>query len=59
MTSALIQAPATTLRERFIEDMSVRRLSRATPRNYVRDITRLAKTGCKARVRIRICARRA
>src|ERR1700756_365284 len=35
-------SPATTLRERFIEDMNVRRLSLATQRNYVRDVARFA-----------------
>lgn len=38
-------SPATssgTLRERMIEDMTVRRLSRATQRNYLRDVGRFA-----------------
>jgi integrase/recombinase XerD len=37
--------PATsprTLRERMIEDMSLHRLSRATQRNYLRDVSRFA-----------------
>jgi site-specific recombinase XerD len=34
--------PATTLRQRLIEDMSVHRLSRATQRNYLRDVARFA-----------------
>ena len=34
--------PATSLRERFVEDMNVRRLSLATQRNYVRDVARFA-----------------
>jgi integrase/recombinase XerD len=33
---------ATSLRERLIDDMNVRRLSRATQRNYVRDVARFA-----------------
>lgn len=33
---------AASLRERLIEDMNVRRLSRATQRNYVRDVARFA-----------------
>ena len=33
---------ATTLRQRLLEDMNVHRLSRATQRNYVRDVARFA-----------------
>lgn len=42
MTNALTQRPATSLRERLIDDMNVRRLSRATQLNYVRDVARFA-----------------
>jgi integrase/recombinase XerD len=35
-------APTTSLRERMIEDMKLHRLSRATQRNYLRDVTRFA-----------------
>ena len=34
--------PTTDLRERMIEDMKLHRLSRATQRNYLRDVTRFA-----------------
>jgi hypothetical protein len=34
--------PATSLRERFVEDMNVRRLSLATQHNYLRDVPRFA-----------------
>lgn len=34
--------PATSLRERMIEDMQLHRLSRVTQRNYLRDVTRFA-----------------
>ena len=42
MTSTNIPAPTTTLRERMIEDMNLHRLSRATQRNYLRDVSRFA-----------------
>ena len=42
MVNATSHAPATTLRERFIEDMNLHRLSRATQHNYLRDMTRFA-----------------
>jgi integrase/recombinase XerD len=35
-------APTTNLRERMIEDMKLHRLSRATQRNYLRDVSRFA-----------------
>jgi integrase/recombinase XerD len=41
MTNANPQVAA-TLRQRMIEDMNVRRLSRATQRNYLRDVSRFA-----------------
>jgi len=34
--------PVTTLRQRLIEDMNLHRLSRATQRNYLRDVARFA-----------------
>lgn len=34
--------PATTLRQRLIEDMNLHRLSQATQRNYLRDVARFA-----------------
>lgn len=42
MTNTTAQGPATSLRERLIDDMNVRRLSLATQRNYVRDVARFA-----------------
>ncbi len=42
MTNTPSDSPATSLRERFVEDMNVRRLSLATQRNYVRDVARFA-----------------
>jgi integrase/recombinase XerD len=35
-------APTTSLREQLIEDMKLLRLSRATQRNYLRDLSRFA-----------------
>lgn len=42
MTITTSDVPATTLRQRLIEDMNVHRLCRATQRNYVRDVARFA-----------------
>jgi len=42
MTNDTAQGTATSLRERLIDDMNVRRLSVATQRNYVRDVARFA-----------------
>ena len=42
MTSTTMPAPATTLRERRIEDMNLHRLCRTTQHGYLRDITRFA-----------------
>ena len=43
MTITLIPAAATSpLRQRLIDDMNVRRFSRATQRNYIRDVGRFA-----------------
>ena len=43
MTDTPSHEPATTLRQRFVEDMNLHRLSRATQRNYLRDVTRFAR----------------
>jgi len=40
MTNTPSHGPATTLRERFVEDMNLHRLSLATQHNYLRDMTR-------------------
>lgn len=42
MTSIATVTPSRTLRERMIEDMNLHRLSRATQRNYLRDVSRFA-----------------
>ena len=42
MTSIATATPSRTLRERMIEDMNLHRLSRATQRNYLRDVSRFA-----------------
>ncbi len=42
MTNTHSNVPATTLRQRLIEDMNLHRLSRATQRNYLRDVARFA-----------------
>jgi integrase/recombinase XerD len=42
MTSTAPATPPPTLRERMIEDMNLHRLSRATQRNYLRDVSRFA-----------------
>jgi integrase/recombinase XerD len=42
MTNDTAQGTTTSLRERLIDDMNVRRLSLATQRNYVRDVARFA-----------------
>ncbi|WDF73925.1 site-specific integrase [Novosphingobium sp. KACC 22771] len=42
MTNTTRPAPATTLRERMIEDMNLHRLCRTTQHGYLRDITRFA-----------------
>ena len=42
MTSISPATPSRTLRERMIEDMNLHRLSRATQRNYLRDVSRFA-----------------
>ena len=42
MTMTLPAAPISPLRQRLIEDMNMRHFSRATQRNYVRDVGRFA-----------------
>jgi integrase/recombinase XerD len=42
MTNTTSYDPAPSLRERFVEDMNLHRLSRATQHNYLRDMTRFA-----------------
>ena len=42
MTSIAPATPSRTLRERMIEDMNLHRLSRATQRNYLREVSRFA-----------------
>ena len=42
MNTSTVMMPVRTLRERMAEDMDLRRLSRATQRNYLRDVTRFA-----------------
>lgn len=42
MTNTDTELAAKTLRERMIEDMGLRRLSRTTQRNYIRDVARFA-----------------
>ncbi len=42
MNNTTSHGPASTLRERFVEDMNLHRLSRATQHNYLRDMTRFA-----------------
>ncbi len=47
MTNAISQDPAPSLRERFVQDMNLHRLSRATQHNYLRDMIRFANwLGC-------------
>ena len=42
MTNTTSNDPATTLRQRFLDDMNLHRLCRATQHNYLRDMTRFA-----------------
>lgn len=42
MTHPVLDAPVSPLRQRLIDDMNLRRFSRETQRNYLRDIGRLA-----------------
>lgn len=42
MANSIPATPSRSLRERMIEDMNLHRLSRATQRNYLRDVSRFA-----------------
>ncbi len=42
MMTTLPATPISPLRQRLIEDMNMRRFSRATQRNYIRDVGRYA-----------------
>ena len=42
MANTIPATSSRTLRERMIEDMNLHRLSRATQRNYLRDVSRFA-----------------
>jgi integrase/recombinase XerD len=42
MNHSALNAPISPLRQRLIDDMNMRRSSRETQRNYLRDIGRLA-----------------
>jgi integrase/recombinase XerD len=42
MTDPILDAPVSPLRQRLVDDMSMRRFSRETQRNYVRDVGRFA-----------------
>lgn len=42
MTHSVLDAPISPLRQRLIDDMNMRRFSRETQRDYLRDIGRLA-----------------
>src|SRR5690606_14599108 len=42
MPHSVLEAPISPLRRRLIDDMNMRRFSRETQRNYLRDIGRLA-----------------
>ncbi|MER8475991.1 hypothetical protein [Mesorhizobium sp. M1163] len=42
MPYPVLDAPISPLRQRLIDDMNMRRFSRETQRNYLRDIGRLA-----------------
>ena len=42
MTQSSLDAPVSSLRRRLIDDMTMRRFSRETQRNYIRDVGRFA-----------------
>ncbi|WP_246736009.1 hypothetical protein [Enterovirga aerilata] len=42
MILPVLDAPVSPLRQRLIDDMTMRRFSRETQRNYIRDVGRLA-----------------
>jgi integrase/recombinase XerD len=43
MNDVVPAAPISPLRQRLIDDMNMRRFSRETLRNYIRDVGRFAK----------------
>ncbi len=42
MTDPILDVPVSPLRQRLVDDMAMRRFSRETQRNYVRDVGRFA-----------------
>jgi len=42
MTQSTLDTPVSSLRRRLIDDMTMRRFSRETQRNYIRDVGRFA-----------------
>src|SRR3954462_4621739 len=42
MTPSTLDTPVSSLRRRLIDDMTMRRFSRETQRNYIRDVGRFA-----------------
>ena len=42
MNVPMLAAPVSSLRQRLIDDMTMRRFSRETQRNYIRDVGRFA-----------------
>ena len=42
MIQPMLDAPVSPLRQRLIDDMAMRRFSRETQRNYIRDVGRFA-----------------
>ncbi|BCH25401.1 hypothetical protein [Mesorhizobium sp. L-8-3] len=44
MPHPVLDAPISPLRQRLIDDMALRRFSRETQRNYLRDISRKSKS---------------
>ena len=42
MDESVRTAPISPLRQRLIDDMNIRRFSRETQRNYIRDVGRIA-----------------
>ena len=49
-------APISPLRQRLIDDMTMREFSRETQRNYIRDVSRPSWDGGPTRRRPRTCA---
>jgi integrase/recombinase XerD len=43
MTHPVLDSPVSPLRQRLVDDMAMRRFSRETQRNYVRDVGRFAR----------------